>query len=410
MKYHNQFKIAVIFLILFALCSFVNAYETLYYQNFDNETLGTDVPNFYFAETETFKIDNSYPKYTSDYSGLLTSNSGWWGYTQNFIPYEPVIEIGTSEDIYNVYIDFNLHNFSGQDNIGVFGLGRLTEGYQARWIQFSTYEGILCLWTSELGCEYTTPYYPITLDNWYRLHETIYMYNNTFDFTITDLSTNIETTYTGLNIPITNDASLSMYGFYFQQAYCCFPSYASFDNLEFINGTKPYQDENLILLSSTKVCSLYECNLTFTFNNPVNMELTFDNNIYDGQSNSNIQTFSISPLNENTIYNYSYLADGNYLNDISDSSQIKTLSFQDLDISIKTETNNLILMFIILFILFVIYILSEVFQLIPLGILSSVGFIVYGISLYSIVDLWLFITLVFVGLFLLVRFIIGYFS
>lgn len=155
--------------------------------------------------------------------------------------------------------------------------------------------------------------------------------------------------------------------------------------------------------------NLYNATITFTFDEIANLSFEINNITYSG-SNNNIYTFYILPLNENIIYTYNIFAKDNYNNNITMQEQFKTKGYEDIQLEIQLKTYNLTLMFMILFILFALYIISEIFQLIPIGILSGVGLIVYSLSLFAFIDLWLFLTLIFSGLFILIRFLIGYFT
>jgi hypothetical protein len=149
--------------------------------------------------------------------------------------------------------------------------------------------------------------------------------------------------------------------------------------------------------------------ITFDFDEISSLSFEINNISYSGINNT-IHTFNIQNLNENTIYNYNVFAIDIYNNNITFQEQFKTPSFEDINIELQKEQNNFIFLLIVFIIIFALYIVSEVFSLVPVGIISGVALVVFSLSIYSTIDLWLFLTLIFSGLFILVRFLIGYFT
>jgi len=154
------------------------------------------------------------------------------------------------------------------------------------------------------------------------------------------------------------------------------------------------------LISSNVSCSVNNCIFNFVFNTINDMNLSIDGNTYQSLNNTN-HYFNIS-LGENTAYPYSYIAKDMFTNMLTGNGNAITSSYAKLLYEEQQANKQFYMVILILAILFILYIISEVFKISMLGTLAGIGIIIYSFTLFTY-GTWFVIVMAFAGLVMLAR-------
>jgi hypothetical protein len=180
-------------------------------------------------------------------------------------------------------------------------------------------------------------------------------------------------------------------------------------NSEITNGLSYFNSINTTIpLPTFKLdsfnynCSFNNCSLYFIFNSSCNMTMTLNSINYNSNISNTNHNFFISPLSENTIYLLNYNAYGNYSYNVTGTFNIQTKSYSELLYNDSIKNNDLFTTILILVILFVLYLISEIFKISMLGTLAGIGVIIYSFTLFTY-GTWFFIIIIFSGLTMLAR-------
>jgi hypothetical protein len=119
-------------------------------------------------------------------------------------------------------------------------------------------------------------------------------------------------------------------------------------------------------------------------------------------TNNTIHSIQTQILSENTDYIYTYNAVDIYDNIVTGSGNIATKSYSQLIYEDSIENQSFFMMIFILAILFILYIISEIFGISMLGTLAGIGMIIYSFVLMPY-GIWFFIVMIFAGLVMLAR-------
>lgn len=152
---------------------------------------------------------------------------------------------------------------------------------------------------------------------------------------------------------------------------------------------------------------LYNASITMFFGEDVDVELNVDGLTFDSLDN-NIHTIIMSPLLSDTIYNINFTATDEANNSITIDDVFKTKSIDQLQLELSERQFNLFWCIAILVILFILYILAEVFRLELLGILAGIGILVSAFGCWM-TEIWFFLIVITSGIFIMVRFLWGFF-
>ena len=175
--------------------------------------------------------------------------------------------------------------------------------------------------------------------------------------------------------------------------------YNDYTTNQYVNFTVLQPLFNLVTLISN--CSFTNCTFVFTFDQTCNLNLTINSVMYNSTNNT-IHSIQTQILSENTAYAYTYNAVDIYGNNVTGSGNVATKSYAELLYEDSIENQEFFLMIFILAILFILYIISEVFRISMLGTLAGIGLIIYSFTLFTY-GTWFFIIMIFAGLVMLAR-------
>lgn len=181
-------------------------------------------------------------------------------------------------------------------------------------------------------------------------------------------------------------------------------NYTSFTANQYLNFSVLQPLFNLISLSSN--CSFSNCSFIFTYDQTCDMNLTINSILYN-RTNNTIFSITTNILSENTAYVYTYRAKDIYGNFVSGTGNIATSSYSELLYEDSLITKEYFKLYFILAFLLILYIVSEIFRIEMLGVLSGIGLIIFSFVLLPISN-YIFIITLFAGVVIFARSVLAW--